>query len=88
MEFYCHYCHDWYETTQSESHFDSIHNQKGVTFKKLQERMAVLGGLMTREEPKPTDETAEAPRKNWLYKDDDDCPNGIFVTNNFQHNMR
>jgi hypothetical protein len=88
MEYFCHYCKEWFETTNCESHYDSTHNQKGVTFEKLKGRMAALGGLDTREDPKPTDETAEAPRKNWLYKDEDNCPNGVFVTNNFQHNMR
>jgi hypothetical protein len=88
MEYFCHYCHDWFETTYCESHFDSIHNQKGVTFGKLKDRMSVLGGLETREEPKAVDETAEPKRKNWLFADDEQLQNGVLVTNNFQHDMR
>ena len=88
MEYFCQYCKDWFETTYCESHFDSTHNQKDVSFEKLKKRMSSLGGLETREEPKPVDDTAEPPRKNWMFKDDDDCPNGVFVTSNFRHNMR
>jgi hypothetical protein len=88
MEYFCHYCHDWFETVYCESHFDNVHNQKGVTFEKLKTRMSALGGLDTREDPKPVDETTEPKRKNWLFAEDDSAPNGVFVTNNFQHNMR
>jgi hypothetical protein len=88
MEYFCHYCHDWFETIYCESHFDNTHNQKGVTFEKLRDRMAVLGGLDVREEPKSTESDAPEKQKNWLFRDEDDLQNGVLVTNNFQHQMR
>ena len=90
MEYFCHYCHDWMDSAYCESHFDTVHDQKNVTFEGLKNRMAVLGGLLTRVEPQPTEEPTEEPkRKNWMFADEDDgTKNGIFVTNNFQHKMR
>ena len=90
MEYFCHYCHDWLDSAYCESHFDSSHNQKNVTFDSLKKRMDALGGLMTRVEPQPTAEPDEKPKpKNWLFADEEDgSTNGTFVTNNFQHNMR
>jgi hypothetical protein len=90
MEYYCHYCLDWLDSAYCESHFEGIHNQPGVTFEKLKERMSILGGLETREEPAPEPEATETPkRKNWLFRDkDDNYKNGVFITNNFQHNLK
>ena len=90
MEYFCHYCHDWLESAYCESHFDSVHNQKDVTFEKLKERMSVLGGLDTREEPKESTNDAETPqkRKNWLFRDKSDNNNGVFITNNFKHDLK
>lgn len=92
MEYFCHYCHDWLDAANCESHFDSSHDQRGVTFEKLKERMAVLGGLDVREELKdvPLEESDETPkpRKNWMFRDKDDNNNGVFITNNFRHNLK
>ena len=93
MQYFCHYCHDWLDDVNCESHFDSVHDQRGVTFEKLKDRMAVLGGLETREEPKdvPTTEQPEetpAPKKNWMFRDKNDNDDGVFITNNFRHNLK
>ena len=72
MEFYCHYCHDWYDTASCGSHFMSAHGQNNITFDRLKKRWALVGGLETREEKE-----ADLP--------DEDRP--VFVTNNFQHNL-
>jgi hypothetical protein len=88
IEFRCHYCDCWFEPAQTEPHFASAHDQKGVTFETLQTRLASLGGMDIRnrvlvlsqdedEQPKP------AKRGNWLFSSDDDP--AIFQTNNFQH---
>lgn len=88
MEFFCHYCHDWYESEYCQSHFENVHNQKDVTFEKLKTRMeATMGGLSTREAPAPETETSPQS-KNWLFREKGDEGDGTFVTNNFKHQMR
>jgi hypothetical protein len=71
MEFFCHYCHDWFETTSCAAHFESDHAQSDVTFEKLKKRWALVGGLETRDE-------SEADLSS-----EEDRP--VFVTNNFRH---
>jgi hypothetical protein len=72
-----------------ESHFDTCHDQKNVTFEKLKIRMDNLGGLMTRDEPQPESDEEIPKPKNWLFADDDDgTKNGVFVTNNFSHRLK
>jgi len=89
MEYYCHYCHDWLDTSYCESHFDSVHDQKGMTLEALKKRMEVVGGLNTREDPTEPTEPVQEKRKNWLFQDEDaNTKNGVFITNNFQHKMR
>lgn len=70
MEFWCHYCLDWYETTYCQSHFQNSHGQENVTVERLQARMECLGGLDLRDETKLVEEEEKHPR---------------FVTNNFSH---
>lgn len=72
MQYYCHYCHDWYDTVYCQSHFDSVHGQKNVTFEALQKRLACLGGVDTREEEEQVPDADQAP---------------VFVTNNFRHTL-
>jgi hypothetical protein len=88
MEYFCHYCREWYDTVYCQGHFESVHGQKNVTFDKLRERLACLGGLTTRDE-EPTVTPPEAPnargRDAWLLRDKADSK--VFVTNNFHHNL-
>jgi hypothetical protein len=70
MEYYCHLCHDWLDANYSESHFDGVHGTKGMTIEKLQKRMAVIGGLDTRDEKQAVESEEERP---------------VFITNNFRH---
>lgn len=88
MDYYCHYCDDWLDSNYCESHFDNIHAQKGVTFEALKRRMEVLGGLNTREvQPEPK-EPVQEKRKNWMFQDEDpNIKNGVFITNNFSHQL-
>ena len=72
MEYFCHYCKDWFDTNYCKSHFESVHGQSDVTFEKLQKRMSVLGGLDTRDEKLVAEDEEERP---------------VFVTNNFRHQM-
>jgi hypothetical protein len=85
MEYLCHYCKEWQEAVYCQSHFESCHGQIGVTFESLQNRMSCLGGLDTREKPE-----VEGPKEkkvtNWLWRDGD-TTDGVFVTNNFRHNL-
>jgi len=62
---------EWYDPAYCESHFESIHGQKGVTFENLKERLSHLGGLSTREEA-PVEDFEKDERR-------------VFVTNNFRH---
>lgn len=89
IEYFCHYCRDWFDSTYSQSHFETVHGQLNMTFDALKKRMDGLGGLVMRElkEGSPTEEEEKPKPKNWLFKDDKDDEK-IFVTNNFQHNMR
>lgn len=87
MEYYCHYCHDWFDPAYCQSHFESVHGQKDVTFEKLKTRMETFGGLETRE-PVVEEESTPQP-KNWLFRDkDDNIENGMFITSNFQHPLK
>jgi hypothetical protein len=80
IEFHCHYCHQWFPTEQTEGHFSIVHSQKNVTFDKLQERLASLGGLETREvafvPQQPGSGPISEPVKpdikyvNWMYAED------------------
>ena len=89
MEYLCHYCKDFFDATYCESHFEGIHNQQGITFEKLKERMDVLGGLITREEPESSEPPKTPKIKNWLFKDKNDpTNNGVLITNNFRHDMK
>lgn len=56
MEFYCHYCRDWYGVESCQMHFESIHGQQNVTFDALKDRLAFLGGLDVRDETSIPDE--------------------------------
>lgn len=83
MEFWCHYCRDWQDADYCETHFDSAHGQKKVTFEALQTRMQIMGGLETRDTP--PDEPTEVKPKSWMWRDDNTDPNAPIITNNFQH---
>jgi len=72
MEYFCHYCREWYDTVYCQTHFESCHGQKDVTFEKLQERLSCLGGLSVRDEQQVREANKEENQK-------------IFLTNNFQH---
>lgn len=74
MEFYCHLCLDWIDTSYCEAHFASAHGSPGVTLEKAKKRMsAVAGGLDIRDEKQIAD-----------YSDDE---RSVFITNNFRHSL-
>jgi hypothetical protein len=88
MEYYCHYCREWQDPAYCESHFESVHGQKKVTFEALKTRLSTIGGLETREvDPEAIEEEpTEKPPKSWMWRDDVD-PNAPIITNNFRHNV-
>ena len=58
MEYYCHYCHDWFEDAYCEAHFESVHSQKEAleAVEKLNEELLV----------KYTNKNDKEPYKDWL----------------------
>jgi hypothetical protein len=72
MEYFCDYCHEWYDVLYCETHFQSAHGQEGVTFERLQARRANIGGVDTRDEREAALAEEERPP---------------FVTNNFRHTL-
>jgi hypothetical protein len=72
MEYYCHYCHDWFDTETCQSHFEGVHGQENVTFENLCKRLESLGGISTRDEVKEEEERSKKKSE-------------FFETNNFRH---
>ena len=49
QQYFCMYCKDWFDVDACATHFGLAHAQENITFEKLSQRLASLGGIEVRE---------------------------------------